>query len=179
MIFFKKILISILTILIYFVGIRYSFGQTGYSIDSFAPIQMDIPCIDAKYDLKLGSRDYALFGNVMKLQLFLYQNEMMYYPPTGYFGPITQNALIKYQIARKLNTTGIFDINTRNILAQETCGVGNFNLNDYSIQTNTNTGNVINIDNIFNSNTNSQSNNQVQNSNNSNMQNVSSDIFSN
>lgn len=104
------------------MGINFSFGQTGYSIDTFAPIQMDIPCIEAQYDLRVGSRDYALFGDVMKLQLFLYQNEIMYHPPTGYFGPITQSSLARYQSLRNIAPTGLFDFATRNALAKETCG---------------------------------------------------------
>ena len=84
---------------------------------------MDIGCIEIPYDLRVGSRDYALFGNVMKLQLFLYQNEMMYHPPTAYFGEITQASLAKYQSLRNINPTGVLDFATRNILAKETCGV--------------------------------------------------------
>ena len=103
----------------FILAIRFSSAQ---SIEIFAPIQMDIPCVEAQYDLHIGSRDYALFGDVMKLQLFLYQNEIMYYPPTGYFGPITQNSLARYQSLRNLPATGVFDFGTRDTLAKETCG---------------------------------------------------------
>lgn len=115
----KKIILTILSIT--FISINLSFAQTSDIISGFAPIQMDTPCIEAIYDLKIGSRDSALFGDVMKLQLFLYQNEIMYHPPTGYFGPITQSALAKYQSLRGLSSTGYFDYETRHVLANETC----------------------------------------------------------
>ncbi len=115
----KKIFIPI--IMLSFLCINISSAQIADEINKFAPIQMDIPCIEAQYDLRIGARDYSLFGDVMKLQLFLYQNEIMYHPPTGYFGPITQSALAKYQSLRGLSSTGYFDYETRHVLANETC----------------------------------------------------------
>ena len=48
------------------------------SVQAFPTFDSDAPCLDAKYDLKIGSRDYSIFGNVAKLQLFLYSNGIMY-----------------------------------------------------------------------------------------------------
>ena len=120
---FIKIILPIVIIIFFFNNTIISSAQTAYSIDNFAPIDFDIECIEIPFDLRMGSRDYALFGNVMKLQLFLYQNEMMYYPPTGYFGEITQASLAKYQSLRSIVPTGVLDFATRNTLAKETCGV--------------------------------------------------------
>lgn len=99
---------------------------------TFPTFDSDVPCIDAKYDLRIGSRDYSLFGNVAKLQLFLYSNGIMYYPPTGYFGPITQVSLAKYQTLRNLAPTGILDFSTRTTLAKETCQNQNSNSSIYT-----------------------------------------------
>jgi len=112
-------LFSIIFILVFFFTTHISSADS-YP-NNFLPINMEVPCIEAQYDLHIGSRDYSLFGNVMKLQLFFYQNEMMDYPPTGYFGPITENSLLRYQSLRGLTTTGIFDYPTRMTLGQETC----------------------------------------------------------
>lgn len=90
--------------------------------ESFSPINMDLGCIESNYDYKKGSKDYALFGQIMKLQTYLYQNNLMFYPPTGYFGDLTEEALLKYQNLRKLPITGVYDYPTRDTLAKETCG---------------------------------------------------------
>lgn len=161
----KKIILSIL--ILSFITINLSFAQTSDSISGFAPIQMEIPCIEAQYDLRIGSRDYALFGDVMKLQLFLYQNELMHHPPTGYFGSITQSSLIKYQSLRGLQITGFFDFNTRNTLAKETCGdISNLLPSSNYEQSGQNTAsNNIDLNNLFNNSGSEVLNNQgTQNS---------------
>ncbi|MEA4910926.1 hypothetical protein SDC9_21768 [bioreactor metagenome] len=115
----KKILVFSFLIMS-FIGFGF------YNVDAqveqkFSPIADSVSCIDAQYDLSFGSRDYALYGNVQKLQHFLFENGIMYHAPTGYFGPITQASLIKYQTLRNLYPTGFFDSNTRKAVARETC----------------------------------------------------------
>lgn len=136
----KKILVFSFLIMS-FIGFGF------YNVDAqveqkFSPIADSVSCIDAQYDLSFGSRDYALYGNVQKLQHFLFENGIMYHAPTGYFGPITQASLIKYQTLRNLYPTGFFDANTRKAVAKETCEqneiVNNVGTTFYVPQANTN-----------------------------------------
>ena len=98
--------------------------ETGF----FEAYTNDIPCIDIQYDARVGSRDYFLNGNVMLLQTFLYQNEYMDYPPTGFFSTYTQQALLNFQRAKDLRTTGMLDLPTRILIASETCEDGKSSL---------------------------------------------------
>ena len=98
--------------------------ETGF----FEAYTNDIPCIDIQYDARVGSRDYFLNGNVMLLQTFLYQNEYMDYPPTGFFSTYTQQALLNFQRAKNLRTTGMLDLPTRILIASETCEDGKSSL---------------------------------------------------
>lgn len=88
----------------------------------FALIDTDLGCIESNYDYRIGSQDNVLFGPIMKLQTYLYQNSLMSYPPTGYFGNLTQGGLLKYQNLRRLPTTGVYDYPTRLTISKETCG---------------------------------------------------------
>jgi len=97
-------------------------GETLQPLYHFADINKDIGCIEVTYDLQFGSHDYVLYGPVNQLQTFLFQNSLMYYAPTGYFGPLTQAAVKKYQGLRNIPQTGVFDFPTRYTLAKETCG---------------------------------------------------------
>lgn len=116
---FKK-KVSICVLFVSFISLSFNIVQAQVE-QKFLPIPESVSCIDAEYDLKLGSRDYVLYGNVLKLQHFLFENGIMYHAPTGYFGPITQASLIKYQTLRNLYPTGFFDANTRKAVARETC----------------------------------------------------------
>jgi len=116
---FKK-KVSICVLFVSFISLSFNVVQAQVE-QKFLPIPESVSCIDAEYDLKLGSKDYVLYGNVLKLQHFLFENGIMYHAPTGYFGPITQDSLKKYQSLRNLYPTGIFDANTRKAVAQETC----------------------------------------------------------
>ncbi len=88
----------------------------------FAPINTNLGCIESQYNYKIGSQDQALFGEITKLQTYLYQNNLMSYPPTGYYGELTQSAILQYQNLRNLPPTGMYDFPTRITLAKETCG---------------------------------------------------------
>lgn len=90
-------------------------------MQNFAPINVDLACLESQYDFKVGSRDSALFGEIMKLQTFLFQNNLMSYPPTGYYGPLTLAGVSKYQSLRHIPITGKYDYPTRLTLAKETC----------------------------------------------------------
>ncbi len=68
-------------------------------------------------DLTVGSRSQA----VADLQGFLIEGGYLVLDPSvprGYFGEITRDALIHYQLSRGLPVTGILDVGTRNSLAQ-------------------------------------------------------------
>lgn len=137
---FKK-KVSICVLFVSFISL--SFNVVWAQVEQkFLPIPETVSCLDAQYDLKLGSKDYVLYGNVLKLQHFLFENGIMYHAPTGYFGPITQSSLIKYQTLRNLYPTGFFDANTRKAVAKETCEqneiVNNVGTTFYVPQANTN-----------------------------------------
>lgn len=110
----------ILLILFIFLAFGYK-SSLAQMVQKFLPISYNLQCIDAAYDLGHGSKDYVLFGNVLLLQTFLFQNNIMSHAPTGYFGPITEEALKKYQLLRNLQPTGYFDANTRKAVARDTC----------------------------------------------------------
>ena len=132
---FKK-KVSICVLFVSFISLSFNIVQAQVE-QKFLPIPESVSCIDAEYDLKLGSRDYVLYGNVLKLQHFLFENGIMYHAPTGYFGPITQASLIKYQTLRNLYPTGFFDANTRKAVARETCEQNEI-VNNVSLITNYN-----------------------------------------
>lgn len=87
----------------------------------FPALADDAPCVDLNYDLKIGSRDYSVYGSVTKLQMFLYSNEYMIYPPTGLFKYYTYNGVRNFQRDNGLKETGIVDRNTRTILKKISC----------------------------------------------------------
>ena len=87
----------------------------------FATIDTNLGCLEIPNDLKYNSHDYTLYGPVTEIQTYLYQNSLLYYAPTGYFGPLTQAAIKKYQSLRNIPVTGIADFPTRYTLAKETC----------------------------------------------------------
>ena len=120
---------------IIFLSIPHNFAQdigTTYDISSFAPIMNDAPCVSLQYDLKPNSRDYYIYGNVMKLQMFLYQNDLMTYPPTGLYGNYTFNAVMNFQNKMGLPITGFVDLYTRMALAKASCG-SSYNPNDFFV----------------------------------------------
>ena len=50
-----------------------------FSGQSFPLITEDVPCVDINRNIGPGTRDYVVFGPILKLQMYLYQNEYMIY----------------------------------------------------------------------------------------------------
>ncbi|MFO0743978.1 MAG: InlB B-repeat-containing protein [Candidatus Paceibacterota bacterium] len=149
----KKIFMLLFLGIILF-SIPHNFAQTvgqSYDTSGFSPIMNDAPCVDLQYDLRPGSRDYYIYGNVMKLQMFLYQNEMMAYPPTGLYANYTFNAVLNFQNSVGLRPTGVVDYYTRMALKKVSCPAENVNTN-YSNQNNSNNYNQNNYQYVINSN---------------------------
>jgi uncharacterized repeat protein (TIGR02543 family) len=120
---------------IIFLSIPHNFAQSvgaSYDVSGFASIMNDAPCIKLQYDLKPNSRDYYIYGNVMKLQMFLYQNDLMAYPPTGLYGDYTFNAVMNFQKQMGIPATGVVDLYTRMALAKSSCG-SSYNPNDFYV----------------------------------------------
>jgi peptidoglycan hydrolase-like protein with peptidoglycan-binding domain len=108
----------------YFSAAPY-YDPADFSGQSFPLITKEIPCIDLQYNLSLGKRDYSVFGPITKLQMYLYQNEYMKYPPTGLYLQYTYDGVRNFQRDNNLQETGIVDINTRVASKQATCDVKN------------------------------------------------------
>lgn len=120
---------------IIFLSIPHNFAQNiggSYDVSGFSAIMNDAPCVKLQYDLKPNSRDYYIYGNVMKLQMFLYQNDLMAYPPTGLYGDYTFNAVMNFQKQIGIPATGIVDLYTRMALAKSSCG-SSYNPNDFYV----------------------------------------------
>lgn len=104
-----------------YVNASAYYNPADFSGQSFPLITESIPCIDAPYNIGLGSKDYVLFGPIIKLQMYLYQNEYMIYPPTGLFSYYTYDGVRNFQRDNGLQETGVLDARTRSVLKQVTC----------------------------------------------------------
>ncbi len=111
----------------YFNASAY-YNPADFSGQKFPLITEDIPCVDINYNIGPGNRDYVVFGPILKLQMFLYQNEYMIYPPTGLYLHYTYDGVRNFQRENGLRETGILDLNTRKAVKQATCETkkGNF-----------------------------------------------------
>lgn len=91
-------------------------------------------CVQITRDLRSGKRDTETGGEVSTLQRFLKDRGYYTHPQiTGYFGPVTETALQRYQAAEKIvsagapNTTGygVVGPRTREVLTKAGCENGN------------------------------------------------------
>ncbi|MDQ1281729.1 MAG: hypothetical protein QG630_80 [Patescibacteria group bacterium] len=73
--------------------------------------------VNIKNNLKIGSRDSFTNGDVTKLQTFLIQKGYLSSAPTGYFGTVTQKAVIQYQKSLGLTAEGFVGGLTRNMIS--------------------------------------------------------------
>lgn len=84
-------------------------------------------CTVLPFNMKVGATDAFFGGQVSKLQLFLIANGFLVVPagvPLGFFGVLTQNAVIKFQIANNINpAVGFVGPVTRAMIQLLTCGV--------------------------------------------------------
>lgn len=68
-------------------------------------------------DLHIGMSDEASAGEVTKLQTFLLREGLFDRVPTGYFGPITQQAVLAFQNANDISqANGVVDHKTRELI---------------------------------------------------------------
>ncbi len=72
-----------------------------------------VPNFAAFSDLNFGSSGPEVFD----LQSFLAEGGWLHVAPTGYFGPLTQAALVQYQASAGLPNTGYFGGLTKGVLA--------------------------------------------------------------
>jgi len=81
-------------------------------------------CTIISSNVKLGSKDSGSTGPVHQLQSFLIANGYLSANATGYFGTLTQAAVLKYQGATGLvsNPPGYVGIKTRTMIQNMTCG---------------------------------------------------------
>lgn len=101
------------------------YNPSDFSGQSFPSITEEIPCVDINHNVGPDTRDYVVFGPILKLQMYLYQNEYMIYPPTGIYSYYTYDGVRNFQRDNGLRETGVLDINTRMALKQTTCPVKN------------------------------------------------------
>ncbi len=101
------------------------YDPSDFSGQKFPLITEDIPCVDIKHNIGPGTRDYVVFGPILKLQMYLYQNEYMLYPPTGLYLDYTYDGVRNFQRENGLRETGTLDLNTRVAIKQITCETKN------------------------------------------------------
>ncbi len=76
-------------------------------------------CVSLPYNLRYGQYDSAAVSN---LQAYLNAAGHMSYPSTGYFGPLTLQAVLRFQNASGIDATGFVGPITRARIAALTCG---------------------------------------------------------
>ncbi|GEM_PF-4512377 len=79
--------------------------------------------VEKKTCVALRSNPYLGLGSgeVTLLQRFLFENGYISVSPTGYFGPMTAEAVKKFQKAVGLKTDGLIDSNTRTKITEISC----------------------------------------------------------
>ncbi|MDQ3075869.1 MAG: peptidoglycan-binding protein [bacterium] len=85
-------------------------------------------CTMLTLNMKIGASDPLFLGNVTRLQNFLVFNNYLVVPagvPLGFFGVLTQNAVIKFQTQFGLVPDGVVGPLTRQKIADVTCAVPN------------------------------------------------------
>jgi len=123
----NKIFLSGILALSFFVSVPAVFAQSG-DVDPLGT-QGNI-CTNLSYDLRLASKDSLTNGQVSDLQLFLQSKGYLNSDPTGYFGLLTQGAVIKYQNAKSiLPAYGFVGSITRGKINSESCGNNSNSIN--------------------------------------------------
>ncbi|MCX6747412.1 MAG: peptidoglycan-binding domain-containing protein [Candidatus Nomurabacteria bacterium] len=119
----KKILLSLFLVLSFLVP---SVGFAQVASPNPNPL-LPPACTILTFNMKVGATDAFFGGQVSKLQLFLIANGFLVVPagvPLGFFGIMTQNAVIKFQIANNINpAVGFVGPVTRAMIQWLTCGV--------------------------------------------------------
>ena len=91
--------------------------KDGSSMIKDEPMMKDDTMMVAAADVSLGSRG----GDVITLQTFLESRGLLLIPAgvaKGYFGPLTQSALMKYQSSVDVPSTGYYGPITRGVMSQ-------------------------------------------------------------
>jgi hypothetical protein len=102
-------------------------------------------CTNLSTNLKIGSKDSSENIDVSLLQYFLYSKGYMNINPTGYFGNITQQAVIDFQRSEGLPATGLVMTLTRGKISEISCKdiITNDAVTNIDIKNNNQTANVI------------------------------------
>lgn len=74
-------------------------------------------CYQFRYYLVRGSTDASSYGEVSRLQNILYNMRLLSVAPTGYFGSLTEQAVMQYQSSRRIQPTGTVGPITRQALS--------------------------------------------------------------
>lgn len=93
------ILIGLLAI---FLNNSVSLAQNAYQ----QPVSSTPYCYQFKHYLVKGSTDMSTQGEVSILQNILYNINLLSVAPTGYFGDLTEAAVMQYQASRNIQPTG-------------------------------------------------------------------------
>ena len=78
-------------------------------------------CTTLSYSLSLGKKDFTTKGQVTILQKFLRQKGYLLDAPTGYFGKVTQRAVMTFQNEYSIELTGLVGPTTREKINALTC----------------------------------------------------------
>jgi hypothetical protein len=113
-----------------FVGLSLLFGVGSGAVASAQTAMVQTtpsvgPCLVLPINLRLGATDYGVGGYVSQLQSFLvnegYFNSI--YLGSGRFGPITLQAVVRFQADHGLPATGFVGPMTRAYLTSRNCGI--------------------------------------------------------
>jgi len=95
------------------------FGISGAKAQIIAPAPNIYACTAIPYNLSLGMYDTA---QVTALQSYLNARGYMSHIPTGYFGPLTYQAVVSFQSSYGIPATGFVGPITRGQIQSLTCG---------------------------------------------------------
>ena len=100
-------------------------GAAALSTASYAttasPMMPAVGCINLTQNLHFGSRDASTGGAVSVLQSFLLSQRFNTYA-SGYFGPLTMQAVEQFQASQNVPSTGFVGPLTRSAIVEVSCG---------------------------------------------------------
>lgn len=117
----KKIFAFVFLMIFSFINLQNGL-VSAQTVDSSNIYNGKLGCVTISNNLGYGSRDSYTNGEVSDLQFFLQDRGYLNIEPTGYFGRITQSAVISYQSAKGISALGYVGPITRTQIQADSCG---------------------------------------------------------
>ena len=129
-----KILKTLFTLALMLLSTNAALAMTPYQLAVAMLSTSNVTCLDLPTNLSRGSADdRGKVDSVIKLQTFLYP-QYLTEPPTGYFGVLTEAAVVKFQKENKISPAeGFVGALTRAKIKELSCGGSLQNLSISSV----------------------------------------------